>query len=161
MIWIGIDPGQKGGYALIIAKEEKIDNGVYVYPWDDNEFPAKMRGIKHLADNPIMVACVEKVGARPGQGTVSMFNFGKSAGYIEGVLSALGIPYQLVPPNKWKKEFSLIGQDKQASIVTCRKLFPELDLKRTERCRTDSDGKAEATLLAEYARRHFGEGGAG
>ena len=84
-----------------------------------------------------------------------MFNFGKSAGYIEGVLSALGIPYQLVPPNKWKKEFSLIGKDKQASIETCRKLFPELDLKRTERCRTDSDGKAEATLLAEYARRNM------
>jgi crossover junction endodeoxyribonuclease RuvC len=106
-----------------------------------------------------IVAAVEKVGAMPGQGVTSMFNFGKSAGFIEGVLTALGIPYQLVPPNKWKKEFSLIGQDKQASIVTCRKLFPELDLKRTERCRTDSDGKAEATLLAEYARRHFGEGG--
>jgi crossover junction endodeoxyribonuclease RuvC len=87
-----------------------------------------------------------------------MFNFGKNAGYIEGVLSGLGIPYQLVPPAKWKKEFSLIGKDKKASIATCHKLFPELDLKRTERCRTDSDGKAEATLLAEYARRHFGEG---
>jgi crossover junction endodeoxyribonuclease RuvC len=120
----------------------------------------EMASLMQMKEHGI-VAAVEKVGARPGQGTVSMFNFGKSAGYIEGVLSALGIPYQLVPPNKWKKEFSLIGKDKQASIVTCRKLFPELDLKRTERCRTDSDGLAESTLLAEYARRHFGEGGAG
>jgi crossover junction endodeoxyribonuclease RuvC len=99
------------------------------------------------------MACVEKVGAMPGQGVTSMFNFGKSAGFIEGVLSALLIPYQLIPPAKWKREFSLIGKDKQASIITCRKLFPELDLKRTERCRTDSDGKAEALLLAEWARR--------
>jgi crossover junction endodeoxyribonuclease RuvC len=152
MIWIGIDPGQKGGYAAI------LDDIVTTKPWDDDGFVEDMR---LLLKGSRCVAAVEKVGARPGQGTVSMFNFGKSAGYIEGVLSALGIPYQLVPPNKWKKEFSLIGQDKQASIVTCRKLFPELDLKRTERCRTDSDGKAEATLLAEYARRHFGEGGAG
>jgi hypothetical protein len=74
------------------------------------------------------------------------------------VLTALGIPYQLVPPAKWKKEFSLIGKDKKASIATCHKLFPELDLKRTERCRTDSDGLAESTLLACYAMRHFGEG---
>ena len=153
MIWIGIDPGQKGGYAWI------WDEAVSVMPWDDTFFAHDMHCLQATGEG--IVAAVEKVGARPGQGTVSMFNFGKSAGYIEGVLSALGIPYQLVPPNKWKKEFSLIGKDKQASIITCRKLFPELDLKRTERCRTDSDGKAEATLLAEYARRHFGEGGAG
>jgi crossover junction endodeoxyribonuclease RuvC len=158
MIWIGIDPGQKGGYA-VIAKTE-TGQAVFAYPWDDSFFAMEMASLMQMKEHGI-VAAVEKVGARPGQGTVSMFNFGKSAGYIEGVLAALGIPYQLVPPNKWKKEFSLIGQDKQASIVTCRKLFPELDLKRTERCRTDSDGKAEATLLAEYARRHFGEGGAG
>ena len=156
MIWIGIDPGQKGGYA-VIAKTE-TGQAVFAYPWDDSFFAMEMASLMQMKEHGI-VAAVEKVGARPGQGTVSMFNFGKSAGYIEGVLSALGIPYQLVPPNKWKKEFSLIGQDKQASIVACRKLFPELDLKRTERCRTDSDGKAEATLLAEYARRHFGEGG--
>lgn len=158
MIWIGIDPGQKGGYSVISKLE--TEQAVFAYPWDDSYFAMEMASLMQMKEHGI-VAAVEKVGARPGQGTVSMFNFGKSAGYIEGVLSALGIPYQLVPPNKWKKEFSLIGQDKQASIVTCRKLFPELDLKRTERCRTDSDGKAEATLLAEYARRHFGEGGAG
>lgn len=155
MIYVGIDPGQKGGYAVI----SKSDTGqaVFAYPWDDTFFAMEMASLMHMKEHGI-VAAVEKVGARPGQGTVSMFNFGKSAGYIEGVLSALGIPYQLVPPNKWKKEFSLFGKDKQASIDTCRKLFPDLDLKRTERCKTDSDGKAEATLLACYAMRHFSEG---
>ena len=155
MIWIGIDPGAKGGYAVISKSE--TGQAVFVYPWDDTFFAMEMANLMSLKSQGI-VAAVEKVGAMPGQGVTSMFNFGKNAGYIEGVLSALGIPYQLVPPAKWKKEFSLIGKDKQASIITCRKLFPELDLKRTERCRTDSDGKAEATLLAEYARRKFGEG---
>lgn len=150
MIYVGIDPGYKGAYAVI--------DGAYVkaYPWDDSLFISDMRGVK--ARDEYIIAAVEKVGARPGQGVTSMFNFGKSAGYIEGVLSALGIPYQLVPPVKWKKEYSLIGKDKNASIFTCRHLFPELDLKRTGRCRTDNDGKAEATLIAEYARRHFREG---
>ena len=157
MVWIGIDPGAKGGYA-VIDNAKVVYASVRAFPWDDDLFVCEMRGIKNLANGIKIIAAVEKVGAMPGQGVTSMFNFGKSAGYIEGVLSALGIPYQLVPPAKWKKEFSLIGKDKQASIITCRKLFPELDLKRTDRCRTDSDGKAEATLLAEYARRHFGEG---
>ncbi len=151
MVWIGIDPGAKGGYAYI------VDGVVKAFPWDDAFFVQDMNCIKNYRTD-WSIAAVEKVGAMPGQGVTSMFNFGKSAGYIEGVLSALGIPDQLVPPVKWKKEFSLIGKDKQASITTCRKLFPELDLKRTERCRTDSDGKAEAMLICEYARRHFGEG---
>lgn len=150
MIYIGVDPGAKGGYAYIVGNE------IRAFPWDDVFFVHDMRFLERQHEG--IVAAVERVGAMHGQGVKSMFSFGRSAGYIEGVLTALGIPYQTVPPVKWKKEYSLIGKDKQASIITCRKLFPELDLKRTERCRTDSDGKAEAALLAEYARRHFGEG---
>ena len=150
MIWIGIDPGAKGGYAWI------WDDTIRAMPWDDEFFVQDMKCL--VATKERIVAAVEKVGAVHGNGIVSMFNFGKNAGYIEGVLTALGIPYQLVPPAKWKKEFSLIGKDKQASIMTCHKLFPDLDLRRTERCKTDSDGKAEATLLACFASRHFGEG---
>ena len=158
MIYIGVDPGQRGGYAIIDESKIVYSTNVRAFPWDDEMFMCEMRGIKNLADSAKIVAAVEKVGAMPGQGVTSMFHFGKSAGYIEGVLTALGIPYQLVPPVKWKRAFSLVGKDKKASIETCRKLFPELDLKRAERCRTDSDGKAEATLLAEYARRNFSEG---
>ena len=156
MIYVGIDPGKSGGYAVIDDDKIVYATDVRAFPWDDEMFVCEMRGIKNLANGVKIVAAVEKVGAMPHQGVKSMFNFGKSAGYIEGVLSALGIPYQLIPPAKWKKEFSLIGKDKQASIITCRKLFPELDLKRTERCRTDSDGKAESALTAEYARRKIG-----
>jgi crossover junction endodeoxyribonuclease RuvC len=158
MIWIGVDPGAKGGYAVI--SKSATGQAVFAYPWDDTFFAVEMALLMNSKDQGIMAA-VEKVGAMPGQGVTSMFNFGKNAGYIEGVLSGLGIPYQLVPPAKWKKEFSLIGKDKKASIATCHKLFPDLDLKRTERCRTDSDGKAEAMLICEYARRHFREGDVG
>jgi crossover junction endodeoxyribonuclease RuvC len=154
VIYIGVDPGQRGGYAVISTSE--TGQAVFAYPWDDTFFVAEMQALSRMGNG--IVAAVEKVGAMPGQGVTSMFNFGKNAGYIEGVLSALGIPYQLIPPAKWKKEFSLIGKDKKASIETCRKLFPELDLKRTERCRTESDGLAESTLLACYAMRHFSEG---
>lgn len=155
MIYVGIDPGQRGGYAVIARTE--TGEAVFAYPWDDTFFVSEMQRLVRLKDHGI-VAAVEKVGAMPHQGVTSMFNFGKASGYIEGVLTAFGIPYQLIPPNVWKREFSLIGKDKRASIATCHKLFPDLDLRRTERCKTDSDGVAESALLAEYARRHFGEG---
>lgn len=83
-----------------------------------------------------------------------MFNFGKSAGFIEGVLQAYGIPYQLITPQKWKKEFSL-GHSKEDSITVCKRLFPSVKLLPTDRCKKESDGMAEALLMAEYARRKF------
>ena len=64
----------------------------------------------------------------------------------------LGISYQEIPPEKWKKEFGL-NTDKQKSIAVCRQLFPEADLRHSERSRVDNDGMAEALLMAEYARR--------
>lgn len=151
MIYIGIDPGKNGAYALIAEGEE--GQSVFAYPWDDTFFVTEMAAVARMKTD--VVAAVEKVGAMPHQGVTSMFNFGKSAGFIEGVLTAYGIPYQLIPPRKWKAEFGLLNTDKRKSIEVARKLFPTVDMKRTERCRTDSDGKADALLLMEYARRRM------
>ena len=150
MIYIGIDPGKSGAYAIIA--ESETGKSVFAYPWDDMFFAMEMASIMQRKAEGI-VAAVEKVGAMKGQGVTSMFSFGKYAGYIEGVLNALGIPYQLIPPATWKREYSLIGKDKKASIAVCKHLFPNVDLKRTDKCKTDSDGLAESLLLAEYARR--------
>lgn len=148
-VFIGVDPGKNGGLAIIWD-----DGKITAEAWDDTEFIELMRiAAKHLAAEGLnAVCCVEKVGAAPKQGVTSMFNFGKSAGFIEGVLQALGIPYQLITPQKWKKEF-LLNSDKQKSIEVCHKLFPQVNIRRTERCTTDHDGMAEALLMAEYARR--------
>ena len=154
-ISIGVDPGKSGGYAVI---REELDGNVSaeVYIWDNDGFIEKMRDIAKDARTLgwDVVCAVEKVGAMPKNGAVSMFHFGHSAGYIEGVLHALGIPYQLVPPRVWKKAFSLTN-DKKLSIEVCKRLFPNVDLRATERCRTDSDGKAESLLLCLYAKRNL------
>jgi crossover junction endodeoxyribonuclease RuvC len=86
MIYIGIDHGRSGAYAFISS------SGVVVKPMAGGEFDECMREVVVYGE-PAMV-CVEQVGAMPGQGVTSMFNFGKSLGYIEGVLQALQIPYQ-------------------------------------------------------------------
>lgn len=146
MIYIGVDPGKKGGYAI-------IDNGaVDVFPWSDQGFVDNMADAMNCGK---CIAAVEKVGAMPGQGVTSMFSFGQSYGFIMGVLRALGISYQLVPPAVWKREFGLLRADKQASIETCKQLFPGVSLLPGEQCRKDSDGMAEALLIALYAQRKF------
>lgn len=141
MNYIGIDPGKKGGFAVI------ADDIAITLPWDDKKFINEMACIRR---EPCIV-CLEHVGAMPKQGVTSMFNFGVSFGFIQGVLAACGIPFELVRPQKWKKEFSI--SEKNESIAVCQRLFPNVSLLPTERSRVPSDGMAEALLMAEYARR--------
>ena len=145
MIYIGIDPGLRGGWAIMWD-----DGSVEVHPWDDKQFIVSMEEI--WRDGIDCRCALEKVGAMPGNGSVSMFKFGQSFGYIIGVLTAMKIPFQLVPPRVWKKEFSL-DNDKQKSIETAQRLFPGVNFLPTERSRKPSDGMCESALLMEYARR--------
>ena len=149
MIYIGIDPGKNGGIAFIDTFQQSYD--VYVFS-EETLLKKLYRFSKYKTDS---IKCVlEKVNAMPGQGVVSMFNFGQNYGFIQGVLKAYGIPYELVTPQKWKKEFSCTS-DKNTSIEVCKRLFPNVNLKATERCKKDHDGIAEALLIAEYGRRHY------
>lgn len=99
--------------------------------------------------------CVlERVHAMPGQGVTSMFNMGENYGFIQGFLSANKIPFELITPQKWKREYGVTA-DKNTSIAVCQRLFPNVDLRRNPKCRVAHDGKAEALLIAEYGRRHY------
>lgn len=151
--FMGIDVGAKGGIAIIdenskiaflkpLTRENLVNCCQIIRTWTKEK-------------DTSIIACVEKVGAMPGQGVTSMFNFGKGAGFIEGVLEMAQVPYQLVPPVIWKKTFSLLHKDKKASIEVCKQLFPGVNLLPTERCRKESDGLAESLLLACFARRKF------
>lgn len=146
-IYIGIDPGANGAIAAI------IDNTVFAEIFSEETFLTKVKELaKYAKKNKYAINCVlEKVSARPGQGVVSMFNFGCNFGFIQGVLKANKINYNLVTPQKWKKEMG-VTSEKNTSIDAAKKIFPEVDLRATTRCKKDHDGKAEALLLAEYAR---------
>lgn len=149
MIYVGIDPGKSG--ALAVLYDDWGDNVVVrVIKFDSREYAQTLRDLSGQRAK----ACLEHVGAMPGQGVTSMFNFGQNFGYIKGLLEAFQIPYELVRPQKWKKAFGITG-DKNSSIEVCKRLFPFAQLRRTDRCRKDDDGKAEALLMAEYARRHL------
>ena len=141
MIYIGIDPGASGGIGVINTE----GNTAEAIPYSDEAMTDT------LSCYPQAKVMVEQVHAMPGNGSTSMFNFGKAFGFILGALAAYKIPYQLVPPTKWKREFSVTA-DKKTSIECCRRLFPTVELRRNAHCRTDHDGMAEALLIAEYAR---------
>jgi hypothetical protein len=146
MTCIGIDPGQSGAIAIIAN-----DGSVNLAHYDKSLYIDSLMAA--MLDAKVMCV-VEHVGAMPGQGVSSTFKFGVNFGWIQGALDTIGVPYELVRPQKWKKMFSCTS-DKNTSIAVAKRLFPHVSLKRTPRCVKDDDGLAEALLMAEYARRIY------
>ena len=144
-LYIGLDPGKKGAMAVI-----HLDGSISIVPFDERQYIMYLG----LLGNKDIKCCIEDVHAMHGNGVTASFNFGKSYGWLLGMLDTLGIPYQAVSVQKWKKEYGLTS-DKAKSIEVCHRLFPNVSLKRTERCKKDDDNCAEALLLCEYARRHM------
>ena len=155
MLIIGIDPGISGSICFfedgkIIdviemptmtegKKNKKQVNGSQIY----NEFFARISQIKK---NEVRVV-IEHVSAMPGQGVTSMFNFGQSFGILKGICSAMQLPMYFVRPAKWKKYFSLINSEKDASRTRAIEIFPYFSSQLSKK--KDSN-KADAILIASF-----------
>jgi crossover junction endodeoxyribonuclease RuvC len=153
-IVIGIDPGKKGGVAVLM-------NGtlIMLQPLTNENLKMALHGAKaaayayeELNRECRLVAFVEKVGARPGQGVTSMFHFGENYGFVQGMLYANEIETVLVTPQTWKKHFCLINCEKDESVAVCKEHFPAANL-IPPRKRKEQDGLAEAALIALYGYR--------
>jgi crossover junction endodeoxyribonuclease RuvC len=137
---LGIDPGLSGAYALLTNATAIVDDlPVVSKTIDAAEFYRIVQALKPD------VAVVERVGVMPGNGAVSMFNFGQSVGSIHAVLACAGVPMKLVTPAYWKKHFNL-SSDKERSRQLAIQQYPMT----TGLSRKKDDGRAEALLLARF-----------
>lgn len=155
MIIIGIDPGISGAICFFESgivkdviempvmaegkKNKKQVNGAQIV----NEIQKR---IEDIPKKDIFVV-VEHVSAMPGQGVTSMFNFGQSFGVIKGICSAMHLPIYFVRPVKWKKYFSLIKTDKEASRSKAIQIFPYISSKLSKK---KDNNKADAILIASF-----------
>lgn len=146
-VYCGFDPGKDGAAAFLWNGES------LVVPYDRSEYIQTLLSFRRKGFK--IRAVVEHVGAMPGQGVTSCFSFGESFGWLQGVLDTVGASYELVRPQRWKKEFGCT-KDKNTSIAVAKRLFPGVSLRRTERCVKDHDGMAEALLMACFAFRKMG-----
>lgn len=173
-VYGGIDVGKAGCLAVI-----RPDGSVAFFDTPTIEVemskksPAGNRRKKNIYDPAEMARLVREAGlefvtlektwamakpARPGQpaftqGVVSMFSLGEGYGLWQGILAALGVPYQTVAPARWKGALMADQpKTKEAAVPVATRLYPAVsgDL-RTPRGRI-LDGRADALLLAHYGR---------
>jgi len=165
MAFIGIDPGAKGGLAMISASGAVLN--LRPTPTIAGKFNVRLfaQALKemeaHAAQHGegIDLVIIEQVGAMPGNGVTAMFSFGYGAGAIEGILSSFQWPYQLVRPQLWQKDFH-VGTSakldaKARSILAAQRLFPKESFLASSRSTKPHDGIIDAALMAEFGRRSW------
>lgn len=145
VLFCGIDPGLKGGVALINDEEVLLltsipnkDEWVYsIVEWADRPFP-----------EPIIVA-LEEVHGYPGMSVKAVSTFMKEAGKAEVLARAIGKVY-FINPRTWKKYYKL-KSNKAESIELAISLFPSVK----ENLSDKEDGKAEALLIANFIKNNY------
>ena len=147
MFFLGVDPGAKGAFALL--SDASPDQIILLEDFDKVKFLDMLDFLSR--EQQIAKCCLEKVGARPGQGVSSMFHFGEGYGWLKGAMDMAQISYQEIQPQRWKREYSL-NSDKGKSVEVARQLFPKAEL-IPKGCRVPRPDRAEALLMALYAWR--------
>ncbi len=152
MIFVGIDPGLSGAVGIITENA-----GLVVF---DTPVVAAKKGHEYIvpAMSGLLVGCghnvraaLETAIAMPRQSSATTLKQGRGVGIWEGILAALGIPYELVAPRTWKSSIGLpVGAEKGESRALAARLFPA---SADYFARVKDDGRAEAALLAEWGRR--------
>lgn len=161
-LYMGIDVGGKG----FITTQK--DGAFCHYSIKDNDWYQLSEIMAEIRSNNEDIVCViEDVHALLGSSAKSTFAFGMNKGYLLGLLAANRIPYHLIPPKEWQREiwsnadkvtrYKVDGgkmvDTKGTSINACKRIFPQLDLRKNSRCKKIDDNKVDSILMSEYARR--------
>jgi hypothetical protein len=164
MRFVGIDPGHKGGLALVDAVSGALVDVRRMPIWKRKLKSGKVREL----EDPVKIADIFRVWNADfyyledvngfGMAATSSFSFGRGVGVILGVVGGVsGKVPTLVSPQTWKGSMGLLLPKKphvsekqhkvalkQLAVARAKRLFP------ARGSEMDHDGCAEAALIATY-----------
>jgi len=157
---VGIDPGFKGALAMIYRGEIRVrDLPTKLRKSTGNEFDRGelLKALTTFCRCPGRDVHVglEHPTTRPGEGAERSKRFGEGLGLIEGMLVALGVSYELIPPAKWKMSLGVPGKDWEGANEIGRALIEQMypAYKHGDFHGPRGgllDGRVDATLIAHY-----------
>ena len=147
---LGIDPGVRGGLAIV-----EVNNGVAPKLVDAIDVQTVGIGAKERIDAIAMRgwiqtylpdhAAIERAQAMPKQGASSGFKYGRAVGTSEAAILCCEITMTIIEPSTWKKFHHLHGGDKEPARQRALQLFPNA---HAMFARKKDHGRAEAALIA-------------
>jgi len=151
--FIGVDPGKKGAYCLLIPEKKEIsfiDGSV-----NQKDIFYSLQKIQK--NTSIQSVCVEDVHSLYGMSAGSNFVFGRNVEIPNTILTILDIPFHLVQPKVWQKYIGIIekGKDiKPAVLQKCMEFYPDsVSLLHGKRGGL-LDGRSDSLMIAHYAFKH-------
>ena len=107
--FVGVDPGAAGGLAVVqkdsYGKAKFIKARSMPTTKTSGKPSLDTRALETFFPHETFIAILEQVGARPGQGVSSMFQFGRMFGGIEAMLDATAKEIFYIWPQKMEKIF--------------------------------------------------------
>lgn len=148
---VGVDPGRYGAFCFLDPEAHTLQFHKMPFhqikPGEKTKYLVDPVGVGSILYNEDIVRVyIEEVNARPEEGVVSTFNFGRAYGIILGAVGGLNHPFTLVRPAVWKKKLNVPAAKDGARFIASR-LFPECASKWKNK---NEDGVAEAALIAFY-----------
>lgn len=143
MRFIGIDPGQSGGIAMIDTSSGAVDARKMPQSWGEfYDMIEIMRGRRRTE------VIVERVWGRPGNGVRRNWTFGMHYGGILACLEVMGVTPHLVPPTTWMKALGCETRgDKTITKTAASGLFPDIKV---------THAIADALLIAHFGSLTYG-----
>lgn len=160
---IGIDPGRSGGICALLGPSSIVHLG----PMPDTlKETAILLGEIWGRFGTITRAIVEELSINPVFSRTVITTYARHIGGLEGILTGHTIPFELVSPRTWQSLMYAeprIGhlEGKARSFAAAKILHPGINLKPSHRSRVDSDGMADAYLIARYGLAMGGQDDAG
>ena len=147
-VW-GIDPGLNGAIALFDLMEghvEVFDMPIMEIKKKRQVNPQLLTNILEQHNAPVFI---EQVGARPGQGVSSMFNFGKSYGICLGVSAGLKLQTTTITPLVWQRALK-VEKGKDGNRLRATQIFPTFRVCLLERKMMDAQMQLSCILWCGF-----------
>ena len=161
MIVAGVDNGFTGAISFYnVKKNEMVVFDMFVNEIVINGKKRKEYNAEKIKDlfvefnffNDLKLVVLEKAQPFHAEGAISSFSTGKQYGLMIGLLTGLGIKYEIVQVKSWQKAFGIkgkLGDTKVQAEKIVNNKFSHI-ITRTKRGRL-LDGRCDAVLMAEYA----------
>lgn len=165
-IRVGIDPGKKGALVEITdgAVTKKIPTPIIDTEYD---IPSMNELISAYVGEKDVMVLLEDVHSLGGVSAAANASLMENKGVWIGLLIANKIPFTLVTPKEWQS-FSWSSVDKvlkekktekdrnitdtkATSLKAALNLYPNVDLRKSERAKKGDEGIIDSLLMAHYA----------
>jgi len=157
MLYVGVDPGLGGAIGVLgnLGFVQVTDMPVAAVSRGKGKTQKRdylLQGLVSIFSQFDPATChvgIEAVHSMPGEGVSGAFSFGRGLGILQGIVSALGLPYTMVSPQRWRAHMLAdMPKGKGSSLIRAQQLFPSADLSLKKH-----DGRAESLLIASYLQR--------